>query len=111
MAITWIDKYQARVFLGIAGVAALAFVVTVVVFGKRPIEVASLKALSFSLGLGLAGLASALVILVLVWVHSNDAEYWGQAKDAYVFIVVGGLVTLIAAAFQMFETFLAVLPK
>jgi SNF family Na+-dependent transporter len=108
---TWIDKYQARLFIGIAGVAGIAFIGTVALFGKRPIEIGSLKALSFSLGLGLAGLASAIVILALVWTHSNNKDYWGQAKDSYFFIVVGGIVTFIAAAFQLFESFVAVLPK
>ena len=111
MAATWIDKYQARIFIGIAGVAAVAFAGTVAFFGKRPIEVASLKALGFSLGLGLAGLASAIVILALVWAHSDDKDYWGEARGSYFFIVVGGIVTFIAAAFQLFESFLAVLPK
>lgn len=111
MGQTWIDKYQARLFISIAVVALVAFVGTAVFFGKRPIEVASLKALSFSLGLGVAGLASAIVILALVWTHSNDNDYWGKAKDSYVFIVIGGIVTFIAAAFQLFESFVAVLPK
>jgi len=107
---TWIDKYQARLFISIAGVAGLSFIVTVAFFGKRPIEVASLKALSFSLGLGAAGLASAIVILVLVWTHGNDKNYWGQAKDSYFFILIGGIVTFIAAVFQLLESFVAVLP-
>lgn len=111
MTPTWIDKYQARLFIGIAAVIVAAFAGTVALFGKRPIEIASLKALSFSLGLGVAGLASAVVILVLVWTHSDNKDYWGAAKDSYFFIVVGGIVTFIAAAFQLFESFMAVLPK
>src|SRR5690606_24447269 len=100
MADTWIDKHQARVFVGIAGTIGIAFAGTVGLFGRRPIDLASLKALSFSLGLGIAGLASAIVILALVWAHGDDKDFWGKAKDAYFFIVVGGIVTFIAAAFQ-----------
>jgi len=70
-----------------------------------------LKAQSYSLGLGVVGLASGVVILALVWVHSNNRDFWGQAKDSYAFIVTGGILTTVSAAFQLFEAFLAILPK
>jgi hypothetical protein len=108
---TWIEKYQARLFLSICAFVSLAFVLTLIFAGSRPVDMNALKAQSYSLGLGVVGLASGLVILALVWVHSDNKDFWGQAKDSYTFIVTGGVLTTISAAFQLFEAFVAILPK
>lgn len=106
----WIDKHQAKVFIGMSLLVLIVFVIVIVFWGNRPIDLDKIEALGFSLGLGVSGIASSAVILSLLWAH-DDKSYWGEGKDAYPFIVIGAVITLIAAAIQLFKAFVAVLPS
>lgn len=104
----WIDKNQAKVFIGISLFILIAFGLVVGIWGERPFDFEKIEAQGFSLGIGVSGMASAVVLLSILWAH--EKEYWGEGKDSYPFIIIGALITLIAACVQLMKAFLSVLP-
>ena len=106
----WIDKYKARLFVVMSLLILALYIVTlfyVVPFSKG-IELAEKH--GFNLVGGIAGFSSSLVMIILLIVHADSTSYWGNAKDALTFILIGSIMTIFLSLIQISKAFLPLFP-